>query len=438
MVAAGPSTPSALLPAIVALAEEAGRVIEAGRAAGPIAAEAKADGSPVTKPDRESHAVIAAGLASLTPGVPVVSEEGRIAPQAERAGWTRFWLVDPLDGTKEFVAGRPEYTVNIALLEDGVPVLGVVHVPRDGTTYAAAAGAGSWRYRPGQPAARLFASPPPAGAGLRVAESRSHGSPELDDLLAAYTVRERITIGSSLKFCLVAEGTADCYIRLGPTMEWDVAAGDAVFRWAVPDGAPPHASPLVYNKPDLRNGAFTIGFLPPPPSVVWLTGLSGSGKSTIAAPLVEALRARGARVEWLDGDAIREVFPSTGFTRPDRDAHIRRVGYLASRLEAHGVTVVATLVSPYRDSRQFVRGLCTRFVEVHVATPFSECERRDPKGLYRKARAGQIANFTGLDDPYEAPEAPEVTIDTTALSPEAAAARILAHLERQPAAASRP
>jgi adenylylsulfate kinase len=267
-----------------------------------------------------------------------------------------------------------------------------------------------------------------------VAESRSHGSPELDHVLKAFRVRQRIAIGSSLKFCLVAEGTADCYIRLGPTMEWDVAAGDAVFRWAVADEVP-HPSPLVYNKPDLRNGAFTIGFLPPIPAVIWLTGLSGAGKTTIAVPVVAALAARGAAVELLDGDAIRELFPATGFTRPERDAHIRRVGYLASRLEAHGVTVVASLVSPYRESREFVRSLCRRFVEVHVATAFAECERRDPKGLYRRARAGEIANFTGLDDPYESPEAPEIVIDTTVMTPDEAAARILAYLDAVPAPA---
>lgn len=425
----------AWLPAVVTLAEAAGHAIEAVRTGGVAEAQAKDDGSPITRADREAHAIITTGLSQLAPAVPVISEEGQHAPPSERASWTRFWLVDPLDGTKEFLAGRPEYTVNIALIDGGVPVLGVVHVPRDGTTYFAVRGAGAWRRRPGAPDARIFSVPPAPGLGLRVAESRSHRSPELEDVLAPFRIRERIAIGSSLKFCLVAEGTADCYVRVGPTMEWDVAAGDAIFRWAV-EGDTPHPSPLVYNKPDLRNGGFSLGFLPPAPAVIWLTGLSGAGKSTIAAPLVAALRARGAAVELLDGDAIRDIFPSTGFTRPDRDAHIKRVGFLASRLEAHGVTVVASLVSPYRESRAFVRGLCRRFVEVHVATPFEECERRDPKGLYRKARAGQIANFTGLDDPYEAPESAELTIDTSAFTPDQAAATIVAHLVALPALAS--
>jgi adenylylsulfate kinase len=182
---------------------------------------------------------------------------------------------------------------------------------------------------------------------------------------------------------------------------------------------------LTYTQADLRNDGFVIGFLPPRPAVVWLTGLSGAGKSTIAGELARRLETLGSAVELIDGDAMRTLFPGTGFTRAERDAHVRRVGYLASRLEAHGVTVVASLISPYRDSRAFVRSLCTRFVEVHVATDLAECERRDPKGLYARARAGEIPNFTGLDDPYEAPERPGIVVDTTIETAAAAAARIV-------------
>lgn len=161
------------------------------------------------------------------------------------------------------------------------------------------------------------------------------------------------------------------------------------------------------------------------PAVIWLTGLSGSGKSTIAVWVAQALEREGHKVERLDGDTIRDIFPATGFTRPERDQHIRRVGYLASRLEKNGVFVVASLVSPYQDSRDFVRGLCHRFLEVYVATPLEECERRDAKGLYAKARRGEIANFTGIDDPYERPSAPELTVDTSGQSVEQAGRRIV-------------
>jgi adenylylsulfate kinase len=167
---------------------------------------------------------------------------------------------------------------------------------------------------------------------------------------------------------------------------------------------------------------------PRQPAVLWFTGLSGSGKSTVATHVYETLKCRGAEVEYLDGDAIRSVFPMTGFMREERNEHIRRTGFLASRLEAHGVTVVASFVSPYRESRDFVRGLCRNFVEIYVATPLEECERRDVKGLYARARRGEIANFTGISDPYEPPEHPEIRFDTRTVSVEEAAARILERL----------
>jgi adenylylsulfate kinase len=168
-----------------------------------------------------------------------------------------------------------------------------------------------------------------------------------------------------------------------------------------------------------------------PAPVLWFTGLSGSGKSTIAARVREELVRRGVEVEYIDGDALREVFPNTGFTRQQREEHLRRTGYMASRLAAHGVTVVASFVSPYRESRDFIRRLCPGFVEIFVATPLEECERRDVKGLYARARRGEIRNFTGIDDPYEVPEHPELTLDTRALTVEQSVARVLERLDGQ-------
>jgi len=160
-------------------------------------------------------------------------------------------------------------------------------------------------------------------------------------------------------------------------------------------------------------------------AVVWLTGLSGSGKSTLADWVAAELVRRGHPVERLDGDTMRAVFPNTGFSKAERDAHVKRVGFLASRLEAHCVTVVASFVSPYRESRDVVRGLCQRFIEVYVATPLAECERRDVKGLYAKARRGEIGEFTGISDPYEPPLVPDLTIDTSRMSIEDAGRRII-------------
>jgi adenylylsulfate kinase len=161
--------------------------------------------------------------------------------------------------------------------------------------------------------------------------------------------------------------------------------------------------------------------------VLWFTGLSGSGKSTIAERVYQDLVRRGVAAEYIDGDALREVFPNTGFTRAEREEHLRRTGYMASRLAAHGVTVVASFVSPYRNAREFIRKLCGNFAEIYVATPLDECERRDVKGLYARARRGEIQNFTGIDDPYEPPEKPELALDTRVLSVDECVARVLEH-----------
>jgi adenylylsulfate kinase len=159
-------------------------------------------------------------------------------------------------------------------------------------------------------------------------------------------------------------------------------------------------------------------------AVIWLTGLSGSGKSTIADRLADELERLGCRVEKLDGDAVREVFP-TGFSREERQQHVKRMGFMAGLLNRHGVFVIASFISPYRESRDFARSRAHRFFEVYVSTPLAECEKRDVKGLYARARRGDIKSFTGISDPYETPLCPEVTLDTTELSVEAAVNQVL-------------
>ena len=158
--------------------------------------------------------------------------------------------------------------------------------------------------------------------------------------------------------------------------------------------------------------------------------MSASGKTTIGDALAENLKTLGHRVEHLDGDLVRKMFPGTGFTREERDRHIKRIGYLAAMLEKHEVTVVASFISPYREARAFVRSQCSNFVEVYISTPLEECEKRDPKGLYKKARAGEITKFTGIDDPYEPPENPEIKIDTTDISVDEAVERIQTYLTK--------
>ena len=149
------------------------------------------------------------------------------------------------------------------------------------------------------------------------------------------------------------------------------------------------------------------------PFVLWFTGLSGAGKSTLADAVAKELKYyQIENCERLDGDVIREIFPQTGFSKEDRDRHIKRVGHLAAMLEKYGAIIVASFISPYKEPRDFVRDKTENFIEIFVDTPLEECEKRDPKGLYKKARAGYIKQFTGIDDPYEKPENPEIVINT--------------------------
>jgi 3'(2'), 5'-bisphosphate nucleotidase len=246
--------------------DDAARLLRIAREAGAAvmphygargAVELKADRSPVTAADRAAHQLIVTRLIEWTPDVPIVSEEGEIAPYEVRRAWPRFWLVDPLDGTKEFIQQNGEFTINIALIEGGRPMLGVVLAPVLAVAYVAGAGLGSWKHEGDAAPVRLAGPGRPGPEGVVIVESRSHPSPELEAYVKTLRVARRVQAGSSLKFGWLAEGRAHLYPRFGPTMEWDVAAGDCVYRWAVEHGE--RESPLTYNTPTLRNAGFVIG-----------------------------------------------------------------------------------------------------------------------------------------------------------------------------------
>ena len=167
------------------------------------------------------------------------------------------------------------------------------------------------------------------------------------------------------------------------------------------------------------------------PFVLWLTGLPGSGKTTLANATYEKLSKNGYRLERLDGDKVRSIFPTTGFSKEERNTHIQRVGFLASILEKNGIIVIASFISPYQETRDFVRTLCRNFVEIYMATPLEECERRDTKGLYKKARRGEIGHFTGVDDPYEVPNDAELAIDAANESVEKSVDKVLKYLKER-------
>ncbi|MET4727617.1 3'(2'), 5'-bisphosphate nucleotidase [Lysobacter enzymogenes] len=261
---------AAAAPAFVAdsaLVEGAIAIARAAAAAileiydGEFEVERKADASPLTAADMAAHHVIVDGLARLTPDIPVLSEESaHEVDAAQRRGWDRLWLVDPLDGTREFVKRNGEFSVNLALIERGEPVFGVVLAPVGGALWHGARGGHAYR-RDGDVERRVQAQVPPAQP-LRVAASRSHHSQRSDEFLAR-AHREAaggiamVSLGSSLKFCRIAEGSLDLYPRFGPTSEWDTAAGQCVLEAAGGAVLDPRGRPFRYNQRDgLLNGDF--------------------------------------------------------------------------------------------------------------------------------------------------------------------------------------
>jgi 3'(2'), 5'-bisphosphate nucleotidase len=246
-----------LIEPLVELAREAGdRILEVY--ATDFNVQSKDDESPLTQADLAAHNAIVAGLRELAPDIPILSEEGGLPTFDERRHWHRYWLIDPLDGTKEFVNRNGEFTVNIALIVTGKPVLGVVHVPVQHTTYVGCEGHGAdKRIDGGKPrkihVAGHSALPP------RVVGSRSHRGASLDAFLERLGDFDMVPMGSSLKFCVVAEGAADVYPRLGPTSEWDTAAAQAVVEQAGGKVVTTDGTALAYNhKEEILNPWFVV------------------------------------------------------------------------------------------------------------------------------------------------------------------------------------
>jgi 3'(2'), 5'-bisphosphate nucleotidase len=245
----------ALLSALCALAAEAGqRILEVYEK--DFQVDTKADDSPLTAADRASHHAIVAGLQRLTPEIPVLSEEGALPAFETRRSWPRYWLIDPLDGTREFIKRNGEFTVNIALIEGHKAVIGVVHAPVTGVTWYGAEGRGAFRCSSvGERALHTRR----LGEPLVAVVSRSHRGERVDTLLGRLPRHETVSVGSSLKFCLLAEGKADLYPRIGPTSEWDTAAAQCVVEAAGGCVTKVDLSPLRYNtKESLLNPDFLV------------------------------------------------------------------------------------------------------------------------------------------------------------------------------------
>jgi len=246
-----------LIEPVVAIARQAGDAILEVYATD-FDVQAKEDDSPLTLADMASHRVIDASLRALTPDLPIISEESGLPDFEERSQWNRYWLIDPLDGTKEFVKRNGEFTVNIALIDNHRPILGVVHVPVTNKTYVGCEGAGS-TIRVNDEAPQEIRVAASSASAVRVVGSRSHRGSSLDAYFEALGEVEMLPMGSSLKFCVVAEGNADIYPRLGLTSEWDTAAAQAVVEQAGGAVLLLDGTPLTYNaKADILNPHFLV------------------------------------------------------------------------------------------------------------------------------------------------------------------------------------
>ena len=246
-----------LIEPVVALAIDGGdRILEVY--ATDFDVQSKADESPLTQADLASNKTIVAGLKSLTPEIPIISEEDGLPSFAERSQWRRYWLIDPLDGTKEFVNRNGEFTVNIALIEDHRPLLGIVHAPVHNKTYIGCEGCGAERRDADGSSRKIYVSGA-ASTPVRVVGSRSHHSASLDAYLENLGDYDLVSMGSSLKFCVIAEGGADIYPRLGLTSEWDTAAAQAVVEQAGGSVVELDGKALSYNaKEDILNPWFFV------------------------------------------------------------------------------------------------------------------------------------------------------------------------------------
>ena len=256
------------LSAVIDLVRQAGEAI-LPHWRSELEVQAKADASPVTAADLAAHHILFAGLQALAPEIPVLSEEAADIPLSERSAWTRWWLVDPLDGTKEFIAGSEEFTVNVALIEQGEVRFGVVGIPASGRCYYGGKDFGAWRSEADGATQPLRVRPHPAGS-FTVVASRRHSSPAqerlLDSLRGRFGELALANVGSSLKFCLLAEGSADCYPRLAPTSQWDTAAAQGVLEGAGGEVLEVAGAPLRY---EARETYLNPSFLALPAGVDW-------------------------------------------------------------------------------------------------------------------------------------------------------------------------
>lgn len=446
----------------------------------------KSDQSPLTQADTAANTIIVSFLRSRFPDHAILSEESK--DDKSRLENDFCWIVDPLDGTKEFIKRNDEFTVNIALAYKHRVILGIIYAPVLEELYYAAEGIGTFLEIADKPPIKLHVNS--KTTDLTVVSSRSHKSEKLVSLLSQHRdkIKSEVSKGSSLKGCLVARGDAEIYYRFGYTMEWDTAAMQCIVEQAGGIFRQMDDSEMLYNRVNSLNekGFYILNsiqnalhqdqiknpqeqakksqnqvenlqnqtnnsrnikwhegkvnrsdrlsLLGQKNFVLWFTGLSGSGKSTIAVALERELFKQGKLAYRLDGDNIRHgLNADLGFTPKERNENLRRIIEVSKLFYDAGVIVLVSFISPYRKIRAAARSAIgnSDFYEIYVKASVKTCQQRDPKGLYKKAIAGEISDFTGVSAsaPYEEPLNPEITIDTEEVGVDQAVSMILERLQ---------
>jgi len=399
----------------------------------------KNDGSEATKADIASNYYINKELTRLFPDIPIVSEENNESENFKAAKSPLYFLIDPLDGTQSFIKKQDEFTVNIALISSLKPIFGLIYLPVGNILYHTDAEFNAYKNDK-----QIFA----VAASDKYRVICTKREPEKSEILTYLNdnkidTESLLSVSSSLKFCQIAEGHADLYPRKVSIYAWDVAAGNAivnasggsmkdyygkdisykftesfkipqfVVRGAMNDivtedkNITPVISKISYRQRVERSGHQG--------GVLWFTGLSGSGKSTISALLQEKLFEAGYNIFVLDGDNIRGgISNNLAFADADRSENNRRVAEVAKLFAENGFIVIAALISPFEIDRQKAKDVLGDFVKIiHIDASVDVCEQRDVKGLYKKARAGEIKNFTGIDSPYEVPSNPDFRVNSS-------------------------